>query len=115
MDSKPVTATKAPNYTQEQMDEMKARYVSNPTRETVNTIAKDFKKAERSIIAKLSNMGIYIPPERVTKSGKPIIKKDEYVTCICKHTGLELTSLIKTNKQDLEKLSNWFNEYLGEL
>ena len=114
MEQKPITAQKMPNYTEAQAAEMEERYKENPTRETVNAIAKDFGKSERSVIAKLSKMGIYVTPKKVTKAGKPIIKKETLVQNICARLEVDLPSLVKTNKQDLEKLVEVLDEWFGE-
>ena len=97
-------ATKTPNYTEEQEAELRAAYMVAPTRETVNHLALSFGKTHRSIIAKLSNMGIYIAPPRTTKAGTPIVKKETLVKEICDKLGVDAPSLIKVNKQDLERL-----------
>ena len=47
------------NYTQPMTDKMVAQYTANPTRETVDAIAKDLGKNTRSVIAKLSREGVY--------------------------------------------------------
>ena len=114
MEQKAVSKAKAPNYTEEQVAEMEERYKANPTRETVNQIAKDFGKGERSVIAKLSRMKIYVVPPRTTKAGKPIIRKETLVENICKRLEVDLPSLVKTNKQDLEKLTEVLNEWFGD-
>lgn len=95
---------KTPNYTVKQEAELKERYEASPTRTTVDAIAEDFGKSPRSIIAKLSNMGIYKVPPRTTKAGKPIVKKETLVKEICERLGITAPSLVKANKQDLERL-----------
>ena len=47
------------NYTEQMTSKMVATYTANPTRETVDALAKDFGKSVRSIIAKLSREGVY--------------------------------------------------------
>jgi hypothetical protein len=105
---------KEKNYTTEMEAEMEKRYLANPTRETVNEIAKDFGKGERSVISKLSNMGKYIVPTRTTKSGTAIVKKSELVENIGKHLENKYPSLEKANKIDLQKLLTDLNDFLGE-
>jgi hypothetical protein len=105
---------KEKNYTAEMETEMEERYLANPTRETVNQIAKDFGKGERSVISKLSNMGKYIVPKRTTKSGTAIVKKSTLVEQIGKHFDTEYPSLEKANKIDLQKLLKDLNDFLGE-
>ena len=112
------TATKAPNYSEAQVAEMTTEYTANPTRETVDLLAERYCKSARSIIAKLSNMDIYIAPVRTTKSGTPIVKKETLVAEISKILGVEVPSLVKSNKQDLVKavdaLHAWFGDYEEE-
>jgi len=99
-----ITKIKVPNYTKEQEARMTEFYLEVPGRGSVECLANEFGKSPRSIIAKLSKMGIYITPPRTTKAGTPIIKKAVLVAQICKSLGIEAPSLIKANKQDLEKL-----------
>ena len=96
-----ITAKASTNYTQEMIDSIAARYKSEPTRATVDALATEFDKTARSIIAKLSAMGIYQKAERVTKRGEPIVKKEVYVKQIQDAIGRELPSLEKVSKADL--------------
>ena len=96
------------NYTEDMVTEMQERYVANPTRDTVNELAEEFEKSTRSIIAKLSQLGIYQAPPRTTKSGEPIVRKSDLVEAIEEGTGLELPSLVKATKADLQRLSDFF-------
>lgn len=99
------TINKLPNYTEEQVKQMNTEYLAESTRETVDNLSILFNKRPRSIIAKLSHMGIYKAPTRTTKSGTPIIKKVTLVQEISDYLdGVEITSLVKANKQDLERL-----------
>ena len=59
------------NYTDEMVAHMEEVYSANPTRATAEALAVEFEKPVRSIIAKLSNMGIYNAQARTTKSGAP--------------------------------------------
>ena len=49
----------ATNYTEEQVEMMRARYQEEPTRETVENLAEELNKSIKSIIGKLSREGIY--------------------------------------------------------
>ena len=62
----------AKNYTDEMVNAMTEQYVANPTRETVDSLANEFGKTTRSIIAKLSREGVYVAQPRTTKSGEPV-------------------------------------------
>lgn len=92
------------SYTEELTEEIVAEYTVNPTRETVDAIAARINKSVRSVIAKLSSAGVYQTPQRTTKTGDPIEKKDEMVTEICTMLGIEAMTLAKTGKQDLKRL-----------
>jgi len=97
-------ATKVVNYTDEMVDVIVAEYEAAPSRETVDALATRFGKTSRSVIAKLSTLGIYQAPARVTKTGKPVVKKEALVAEIVAAVGVDLPSLVKANKQDLEAL-----------
>jgi len=92
------------NYTEKMVSEMHEVYTSNPTRESVEALAKQFGKSTRSVIAKLSREGIYVPMERKTKTGEPIVRKAELVAQIEKHYQESFPSLVKATKADLQKL-----------
>lgn len=98
------TMAQAKNYTDEMVSEMTKRYTESPTRETVDALAQDMGKTVRSIIAKLSREGVYVAQPRTTKSGEPVISKSELVAQINEHFGIELPTLVKAGKQDLQKL-----------
>lgn len=94
----------AKNYTAEMETAMTERYTASPTRETVAALAAEFEKTERSVISKLSNLGVYQKAEATTKSGKPIVRKSELVAQINETFGIEVPSLEKASKADLEAL-----------
>ena len=92
------------NYTDEMVAEMHELYTANPTRETVDMIAENFGKCVRSVLAKLSREGIYVSQPRVTKTGEPVVRKAELVAQIEEHFGVELPTLVKASKTDLQNL-----------
>ena len=92
------------NYTDEMVAEMHELYTANPTRETVDMIAENFGKSVRSVIAKLSREGIYVSQPRVTKTGEPVVRKAELVAQIEENFGVELPTLVKASKADLQTL-----------
>ena len=94
----------AKNYTDEMVEQMTAQYEANPTRETVDALAQTFGKTTRSIIAKLSREGIYKAQPRTTKTGEPVISKSQFVSAIVDHFGVEMPTLVKAGKQDLQRL-----------
>lgn len=97
-------ATRNPNYTEEMVDAMVADYQSNPTKDTVAKLSAEFGKTTRSIVAKLVREGVYVAAPRVTKTGAPVVRKAEIVTQIQDALGIELPTLEKASKQDLESL-----------
>ena len=99
-----VEMAQAKNYTEEMVNDMTTQYTANPTRETVDALAEQFGKTTRSIIAKLSREGVYVAQPRTTKSGEPVISKSELVAQISEHFGIEMPTLVKAGKQDLQKL-----------
>ena len=94
----------AKNYTEEMVNAMTEAYAENPTRETVDALANKFGKTTRSIIAKLSREGVYIAQPRTTKSGEPVVQKSELVNAIQSHFDIELPTLVKAGKADLQRL-----------
>ena len=94
----------AKNYTDEMVAQMTEQYQANPTRETVDELASTLGKTTRSIIAKLSREGVYIAQPRTTKTGEPVVAKAELVSQIEEHFGIELPTLVKAGKQDLQRL-----------
>ena len=94
------------NYTDEMVAHMEEVYSANPTRATAEELAVEFEKPVRSIIAKLSNMGIYKAQARTTKSGAPVVRKEELVAQIQESLGTQqLASLSKDTKADLKTLA----------
>jgi len=97
----------AKNYTEEMVNAMTEAYVANPTRETVDGLAREFGKTTRSIIAKLSREGVYVAQPRTTKSGEAIVAKSELVSEIATILGVEaeaIASLEKATKVHLKEL-----------
>lgn len=92
------------NYTDKMVVRMHEVYEANPTRESVDMLATELGKSTRSIIAKLSREGIYVPMERKTKTGEPVVHKGELVAQIEEYFGVEMPSLVKATKADLIKL-----------
>lgn len=90
------------NYTVEQVEEMVAAYSENPSRETVSFFAEKFEKTDRSIIAKLAREGVYQAQVAVKKTSG--VTKDTLVQTIEAQLGVELPSLTKASKVDLEAL-----------
>ena len=97
----------AKNYTDEMVANMTEQYQANPTRETVDELAREFGKTTRSVIAKLSREGVYVAQPRTTKSGEPIVAKSELVSEVATILGVEvddIASLEKATKVHLKEL-----------
>ena len=99
--------TRTPNYTDEMVDAMVAEYTSNPTKDTVSSLAREFNKSTRSIVAKLVREGVYKAQPRTTKTGAPVVRKSEIVAEIQTELGVitgGLPTLEKASKADLQNL-----------
>ena len=108
-----VEMASAKNYTDEMVATMTEQYVANPTRDTVDALAREFGKTTRSIIAKLSREGVYVAQPRTTKTGEPIVSKNEIVNDIASLLQVEvddIASLEKATKIDLKNLMSRLSE-----
>ena len=97
----------AKNYTDEMVEHMVAAYEDTPTLATVDALVAEFGKPKRSIISKLSSLGVYkAQPRNTTKQGTPVVRKSEIVSQIeaALGTQLFLSSRTKASKADLETL-----------
>ena len=99
-------ADAAKNYTDEMVEHMVAAYEDMPTLATVEALVEEFGKPKRSIISKLSSLGVYkAQPRKVTKTGEPVIRKADIADAIQGALGEHLPSLVKMSKADLVALS----------
>tara|TARA_R100000951_G_scaffold35250_1_gene29825 strand:+ start:5675 stop:5995 length:321 start_codon:yes stop_codon:yes gene_type:complete len=98
------TAIRPKNYTDEMVAQMIDAYEANPSRETVDMLAGEMGKSVRSIIAKLSREGVYVAQPKVTKTGEPVVRKQELVATLQSHFGIEIPTLVKASKADLQRL-----------
>lgn len=97
-------AVRPKNYTDEMVAQMTEAYAANPTRDTVDALAKQFGKSVRSIIAKLSREGVYVAQPKVTKTGEPVVRKAELVEILEAHFEVAIPTLVKASKADLQRL-----------
>lgn len=75
---------------------------------TVAELAQELKVPERSIIAKLSSLGVYQKQPYLNKRGEVPVKKSQHIDTIAQHLGVApevLESLSKVNKQVLVLIS----------
>ena len=93
-----ITAKASANYTDADITTITEEYAIEPTRETVDALAKRLNKSPRSVIAKLSALGVYQKAERVTKRGEPVVMKQELVEKVQNAIGRELPSLNKMTR-----------------
>jgi len=87
-------------------DAMVARLTAEAEKGPLNLAALT---AARGLVAKARTLGLpYAKVERVSKSGEPVIRKDELVDLLEKATGLDgLDSLAKAEKPALRKLVDY--------
>ena len=93
------------NYSEKDTAFASDAYTKYPTRDTVDMIAEKLGKNARSVIAKLSREGVYVAQPRVTKTGEPVTLKSEFVDRIHAVLGIEVPSIAKATKMDLQKLA----------
>ncbi len=96
----------AKNYTDEMVEHMVAAYEDTPTLATVEALVAEFGKPKRSIISKLSSLGVYkAQPRKVTKTGEPVVRKADIADAIQGALGEQLPTLVKMSKADLVALA----------
>jgi response regulator RpfG family c-di-GMP phosphodiesterase len=104
-------ATKIANYTPEQeavIAEMASKAENGMlTAAAAEMLAADFGKTVKSVVAKLSRMGVYQKKVYTTKTGDAVVKKDTLADKLAEIVGLtesETDSLTKANKTALAKI-----------
>ena len=97
----------AKNYTEEMVEHMVAAYEDTPTLATVDALVAEFGKPKRSIISKLSSLGVYkAQPRNTTKQGTPVVRKADIADAIQEKLGTtQLPTLVKMSKNDLMTLA----------
>ena len=91
-------------YTAEQAARLAEAYAAGVT---TAALGSEFNVPERSIIAKLSSMGVYKKKEYLNKRGEVPVKKEEYIERIANLLDVNieiLESLEKCNKSVLQLL-----------
>ena len=97
----------ATNYTEEQVEMMRARYQEEPTSETVENLAEELNKSIKSIIGKLSREGIYQKAIYKTKTGEIPITKSQLIQKIADLLEIDSSKIMgleKAPKQDIKYL-----------
>ena len=95
----------AANYTDAQVAIMVSVYQANPTRKTVDMLAKDMDKSIKSIIGQLSREGIYQKAIYKTKSGEVPMTKQEIILAMATALGIDSSKIMgleKAPKQDIK-------------
>ena len=93
-------------YTKEITDKLIADYKAGVP---VSTISTDLDVPERSVIAKLSSLGVYTKKSYVNKRGEVPVKKSEHIERIAELLDVDeelLESLEKVNKTVLKLIEN---------
>ena len=101
-------------YTKEITDKLIADYLAEVP---IKDIATELEVPERSVIAKLSSLGVYKKKEYRTKRGEIPVKKEEYIERIAHLLDVQidtLESLEKVNKSVLALLERTLIEARGE-
>jgi dTDP-4-amino-4,6-dideoxygalactose transaminase len=99
-----LTANASSNYSEETIAKMVETYEANPTRATVDALAEEIGKPVRSIISKLSALGVYVKAEPARKNAEPQVKKEVFVAELQAKLGIELPSIEKMTKADIQRL-----------
>ena len=97
-------------YTKEITDKLIADYKAGIA---VATIAAALDVPERSVIAKLSSLGVYTKKSYVNKRGEVPVKKSEHIERIAELLDVDeelLESLEKVNKTVLKLIENKLSE-----
>lgn len=89
-------------YTDEIIKDIVDIYTVNPNLETVALLAKKYNKPERSIISKLSALGVYKKKVYVSKTGEKPVKKEEYIERISKLLDIDMDLL-----ESMEKVTKY--------
>ena len=100
-------------YTNEVILDITARYTAKPDADTVSTLAKELGVSDRSVIAKLSSLAIYIKKPYLTKRGELPVSKEVYIERISKLLEIDscvLDSLEKVTKQALVLMESRIRE-----
>lgn len=107
-------------YTKEITDKAVALYGEGKSAKEISevlTLELGENVTERSVIAKLSHLGVYKKKEYLTKRGEVPIKKAEYIDMLAVLLDVNadvLESLEKVNKSVLELITNKLKSYASD-
>ncbi len=105
------------NYSDEQTLYIKEKYLKDPTRATVELLAKELSRTIKSIIGKLSKEGVYRREGYRTKTGEVPVTKAEIVQHIGDILNLNhdtLVGLDKAPKRALKSIESGLELFLGD-
>jgi response regulator RpfG family c-di-GMP phosphodiesterase len=97
--------SKTVNYTPEMTAEMVEMYVGQKM--TVEAIAEKVGKSVRSVVAKLSREKVYVAKVRTSKTGEPVVRKNELadaIGAVLQLTESEISGLAGSPKTALQKI-----------
>jgi hypothetical protein len=94
-------------YTPEEVDLLKSEYSALPSLETVERLAAALGKPKRSIIGKLSRLGIYEKTRYTSKTGELPVTKRELVARLANRLEIPLEKI-----EGLEKAPKAAIKYL---
>lgn len=100
-------------YTAEMVTRMTEAYVASPTAETVATLATEFGKTGKSIVAKLAQLGIYRKAEKAAGE-KAGVSKAEMALAIAPGDEALQNDLVKLTKASLVKIAAAFEAKAAE-
>jgi len=104
------------NYTDGQVSFMVQTYADNPSRETVDSLAKGMEKSVKSIIGKLSREGVYQKAIYKTKTGEIPVTKEQLIKDIATLLEIDSSKIMgfeKAPKQDIKYLYTILEERNG--
>jgi hypothetical protein len=106
-------SVKAANYTAKNVELMVATYTAADSdasrKEAVAALSATLGKTLKSVIAKLSLLGVYVKAAKATKSGAVVVKKEAIVASIASSLDVDfesLKSLGKATKATLQVLAD---------
>lgn len=94
-------------YTKEVIDDCILVYKAQPNLDTVALLAAKYDCSPRSIISKLSSLGVYQKKQYLNKRGEPPQRKEAYIEELAKTLQIDpqlLESLEKCTKTCLTKI-----------
>lgn len=100
-------------YTPEVITKITKQYTEAPNIDTVKLIAAELGVTDRSVIAKLSSLGVYVKKTYLNKRGEEPVSKDQYIERIGKLLDIDsclLDSLEKVTKSALVLMESRIKE-----